>query len=316
MKQKIPYLFAIALSLFTAAFFSCKTRSAVRVGGDALRKLAEMEEFEPFADGALLYLSIDAVNSRPILDLLTMGGMPIREAAQILDRTSTITAAFYPRVDPRFFAVFQGNYPKVLADLSLKAAADWKRRRSETGADYWRTEKDRLSIAFDMKTIAASDTDPFSFISNTALANTLLSVPQGFDEFRRGAVLAGWFGGGADALNALLMAMETPFEIQANRMLFSVTPKDEAYYVVLQIETPSENAARSLSQLFSIARLLGVKGIEQGGAPSRERDLEFFMDMLFSNPPERNGASLTLRLGPMDAVQTALLFNVFSVYFY
>lgn len=294
MKQKILYLFIAAL------FLSCKTQPAAKIAEDALWKLAEIGEFEPFADGGVLYLSIDAANSRPILDLLAVGGASVKDAAQILDRTSTITAALYPAgANRRFFAVLQGNYPKTIADLSLKASSDWKKQRSETGADYWRAEKNGLSVAFNERTIAASDADPFLF----AAANT---VPQGFDEFRQDAVIAGWFGDGANAVNALLAAMETPFEIQADRLFFRVALKDEAYHIVLRVETPSADAARGLSQLFSVARLLGVKEIGEG-------DLGFFMSTLFSNPPERNGASLTLRLGPMNAARTALFFNIFGV---
>jgi hypothetical protein len=298
MKQKILYLFIAAL------FLSCKTQPAARIGEDALRKLAEIGEFEPFADGGLLYLSIDAANSRPILDLLAIGGTSGKDAAQILDRTASITAAFYPAgANQRFFAVLSGNYPKTMADLSLKASSNWERQRSEIGADYWRAEKDKLSISFNEKIIAASDADPFSFAVNADSA--FARVPQGFDEFRQGAVIAGWFGNNGASVDSLLADMGTPFEIQANGLFFSVTLKDGAYYTALQIETPSENTARSLFQLFNVARMFGAGAMAEG-------DLGFFMNALFSNPPERNGAFLTLKLGPMNAAQTALLFNTFS----
>ncbi|MDR0411492.1 MAG: hypothetical protein LBH75_05925 [Treponema sp.] len=301
MKRKILYLFIAAL------FLSCKTSPAAKIGEDALRKLTEVGEFEAFAGGGLLYLSIDAVNSRPILDLLTVRGTSGKEAAQILDRTSTVTAALYPaEASQRIFAVFQGNYPKTIADLSLKASASWERRRSETGADFWRMEDSGLSIAFNDKIIAASDADPFLFATDDA-ASALVSTPKGFDEFRQGAIIAGWFGNNMAAVNALLTALETPFEIQADGLFFSVTLKNSVYYTTLRIEAPSENAARSLYQLFSVARLFGAAAVGEG-------DFGFLMSALFSNPPERNGASLDLRLAPMDAAQTVLLFNAFSAY--
>jgi hypothetical protein len=299
MKRKIIYLF------ITALFLSCKTQPAVKIGEDAMRKLMNIGEFGAFADGGLLYLSVDAVNARPILDLLTIGGAAGKDAAQILDRTSAITAVLYPTgSDQRFFAVFQGNYPKTMVDLLLKVSADWKKQRSEIGADYWRAEKNRLSVVFNEETIAASDADPFSFVSNAVP----VSVPQGFDEFRQGAIMAGWSGNDARMVQSFLTALEMPFEIQAEGLFFSVTSKDDGYYTTLQLKTPSENAARGLFQLFSMARLLGA------GEMMVEGDLGFFMNTLFSNPPERNGAFLTLRLGAMNAAQTALLFNIFSDY--
>jgi hypothetical protein len=273
-------------------------------GKDTLAALDALDEFAPIADGASLYASIDVVGSRPILDLLSFEGNTGKDAAQILDRTSRVTAAFYPKGSAQhFLASAKGNYPKTLAEFSLSVMANWKRAKPENSPAYWHSEKDALSVAFNSSRALVSDADPFA--PTSAFAAPGVSVPAGFDAFRQNALMAGWLGNANASINIFLESFGVPFEIQAKQVFFSVVSANSAaaplYNILLRIETPSGSIAVSLVQLFGVARFFTAEA-------------DGIIKMLFANAPTQDGAFLNLKIGPMNAQGIAGLFSAFSLY--
>jgi hypothetical protein len=303
--KKIFLLIAVVVAL---AACTTKTGDTKKKSRDPLAALSEMSEFEALAPGAQVYLSIDDVpGARAVLDLLSFGGASGKDAAQILNRTHSLKAAVYPAGSPqRFLAVARGAYPKTLADFSLAVAANWKKAQSDSGVSFWRSEKDGLAVAFNAQWALASDTDPVTPVLYASVPGTV--APRGFAAFREGSLMVGWLGNAATLMNAFFTAQELPFEIQADMLFFSVVPSGSAYETLLRIETPSGAIASSLVQLFSFVRLF-TAGADETSDPAL-----WLLKVLFAAPPKQDGVYLNLRIGPLSAKETALLFNTFSVY--
>ncbi|MDR2784151.1 MAG: hypothetical protein LBB48_10010 [Treponema sp.] len=280
-------------------------------------------EFEPLAKGGNIYLSIDAQGSRPILDLLSFNGHNAKDAALMLDKTTAITAAFYPKRDgdempdaPVFMIFARGSYPKGLADLSLGLAKDWKKTKSLVApVSYWYSKTNKAALVFNKAYALVSNADPFA--PTNALAEPGAIAPDGFAVFKQDAVIAGWLNDADSVLNAFLETYGFPFELEIAGLFFKVsrrtgTPADSVplYEIEVSIEAVSEDEALGLAGLFTLARMFTAKPDE---AIDPQNGRLFLMQRLFSNTPERNGVFLTVNLGQFNAGQIALLFNLFSV---
>ncbi|MDR0374819.1 MAG: hypothetical protein LBH85_03760 [Treponema sp.] len=320
---------ATGLILF---FFSCSSAgSTPRKVQNPFITLDTAGEFEPLAKGGGVYLSIDAQESRPILDLLSFNGYNAKDAALILDKTAAITAALYPKRDglsgldgldaPAFMLFARGSYPKGLADLSLGLAKDWKKTKSLVApVSYWHSKTNKTALAFNKKYALISNVDPFS--PTNALTEPGAAPPGGFAAFKRDAVIAGWLNDAGSVVNAFLKLYNFPFELEIAELFFKVSKETEApalsrqaasgtlYNIEVGIESATEDEAMGLVGLFTLARMFIVQTDEtvdlQNGAP-------FLMQRFFSSVPERDGASLAVNLGQFSAEQTALLFNLFAV---
>jgi hypothetical protein len=302
----------ILICFVVLVLVSCKTKEKAeskdeKPDKDPLLALDTMGEFEAFAPGGLLYLSVDVKKSRKVIDLISIEGMTGEDAKQILNRTDTISAAFYPKGNKqRLIASAHGGYPKNLVDFSLAVSADWKKNRSEiNGASYWYSSKNELSVALNSTRALISDKDPFA--PTSGFTNPSIAEPEGFSEFRQGSCLAGWLGSAETSVSAFLSSLEVPFEVRAKNLFFSVVPSGELYETFLRIETESASKAPAIAQLFGLARLL-MMGLD-------EKDpLSAVAKTLFSNPLKQDGAFLTLHIAPLPAERIALLFNTFSLH--
>jgi hypothetical protein len=260
--------------------------------------------------GAQVYLWADVKQGRPLLDALSFQGMDGRDARDVLDRTETAVAAFYPeQAGRRFFLAGWGSYPNTKAGISMAFSKDWKTVKSETGKKFWSSKSSGLGIAIGPSLAVATDKDPFA--SGGAVS------PGGFEEFRRACVLAGWMPNPGEPLNRYLEAMEIPIKIPAEDFFFGavrvggttsgVPPGGgDKWELVFRIRTPSPSQARALVTLFTMARMFigNASGAEGFGA----------LALLFANTPVQDGADLSLRSGIMETKEIALLFNSFSVY--
>ncbi|MDR1072390.1 MAG: hypothetical protein LBL45_01785 [Treponema sp.] len=309
---------AVCLVLF---FFSCS--SAPKKAQNPFIVLDSVGEFEPLAKGGGVYLIIDVQGSRPILDLLAFNGRGAKDAALMLDKTVTITAAFYPKNDatggqdaPAFMLFTRGSYPKGLADLSLGLAKDWKKTKSRAApVSYWHSKTNEAALAFNKKYALISNVDPFS--PTNALTDPGAAPPDGFATFKRDAVIAGWLNDASAVLNAFLKMYDFPFELEIAGLFFKVSKgtgmpaaSEPLYEIEVGIESVSEDDAMGLVGLFTLARIATANADET--ADLHDERL-FLVQRLFSNAPKRDGAFLTVSLGQFSAGQTALLFNLFSV---
>jgi hypothetical protein len=252
-------------------------------------------------------LYIDVAEARPILDLLSFGNLRGGDIPEVLGRTGSAVAAFYPEnAGRRFFAVARGDYPRFRSGLSMAFSSLWKKRRSARGGSYWYSAAYNLAVSLSAGRAFLSDQDPLGVSPET-------QCPGGFEALSRGAVLAGWLSGGAAPVNSFLAVREIPLQIPAEQVLFGIhplPPEDGAggtYEVTLRLETPSVSQAQGLMTIISMMRLF-MTGAFEPGDPFK------IMADLFSGQPVREGSNLILRSGPLDAGEIALLFQIFSLY--
>jgi hypothetical protein len=309
-KELAVFFMSVALSTCATSSGSVKERDFA----DPLRSLDALGEFDALDPGASVYIALDAQEARPLLAPLKISGITGGRTDLLLDKTSRIAAAFYPEGGGRrFLAVCQGDYPNVLAALSLTASADWKKVRAWNNAPYWRSDAGALSLALNDSWALVSDAEPFA-------RTTKAATPQeGFDAFRRGAALAGWITDGGASLNKLLHSLEIPIEVQTQSAFFAVNKINAAnetgavngidarYEINVRLEMLSEEQAKGVATLFSLARLfIGQNSDSESGTLA-------LAGPLLANPLEQSGQTLNLRSGAMTGEEVALLFNAFTL---
>jgi hypothetical protein len=285
--------------IFTACATGSKSYNAA---------LDELDEFAPLDAGGIVYLYIDAVKARPILDAVElpgMGSMDKKQRDQVFDRTSSAVAAYYPETgDRRFLVAAQGAYPSARANMSFGFSSAWKKRRSQTGDAYWYSVQNKLSVSLSPSRAFISDGDPFVQPSGT-------QSPEGLAPFRQEAVLAGWVDNGAAPINRFLAGLNIPIEIPAGRVLFGVYQREQGYEARIRIETPSASQARGVAAIISMARLFMPP---PASADDSLTDPLALAGVLFANPPKQEGVYLDVHTGPLNKKGISLLFNMFSVY--
>jgi hypothetical protein len=294
-RAALPFLAVSAILLFV----SCASLPGIE-------DPAPEDDFALLPPGASLYLYAEIAGARPILELLSIGGISGADIPEILDRTDSLTAAFYPEgAGRRFLAAGRGRYPVFRTGLSLSMSSAWKKRRSETGGRYWYSAGYKLAAAIGKERALLSDTDPL--VSSPGSRS-----PAGFEAFRGGAVLAGWLPDAAVPINAFFADREIPLQIPVQQIVFSVFPQgkngeEEKYEITMRLETPSASHAQGLASIMTMMRLFMT------AAFGPDDPLKVIAD-LFIRPPLREDANLILRSGPLGKRDLALLFNGFSLY--
>lgn len=295
--------FSLILLVSAAVFGSCATGSKAYNTG-----LDQLDEFAPLAPGASAYLYIDVSGARPLLETVPLPGVQDvnkKDMAQILDRTNSAVAAYYPETAPRrFLAAAKGKYPSARANMSFSFSSRWKKRKSAIGDSYWYSARDKLAVSLSGNRAFVSDGDPFVPSPGTV-------SPEGFPEFRRGAVLAGWVDDAAPRINQFLETLGLPIEIPAGQTLFTLYRKEDLYEGKLRLETPSPAQAKGLAAIIGFARLFLPR---TDALDLEEPDQMSLAGILFANPAEADGKYLTLHTGAMSEKGIALLFALFSVY--
>ncbi|MDR3333684.1 MAG: hypothetical protein LBT13_02195 [Treponema sp.] len=274
---------------------SCASQAKVKPG-------IQDAGFASLARGALVYLYVDVQGGRSILDRLTFEGSA--QVAQVLDRTESAVVAFYPGGAPRrFLTVAQGRYPSSQAAWSFTLSPSWKKRRSETGAAYWHSTKGGISVFLGPDQARVSDGDPFVLPPG-------VEVPEGFEEFQQGAVMAGWMEDAQELLNNIVASLGIPLQLPATQILFSLYGSGNEYETNIRIETPSVSHARAFMILLSQVQ----RALVNGNSPEAIGDPLSLIAALLANPPVQDGPYLKLHTGSLDAKGIALLFNRFSLY--
>jgi hypothetical protein len=257
----------------------------------------------PLESGASIYLYADAKKARPVIEMIPIAELKNKQALQMLDKTVFLTAALFPQESGRRFQLAAwGNYPNSFANMALGTNKNWKKHNSEAGA-YWHSSEDKLSIAFSSKQAFTA-----SWQSNTPSSPVTFSsgieLPEGFNEFRKGAPLSCWFEEPGSALDRVLDNKENPFKIPARRMFLNLIPEGEEnesklFNAVIRMQFSSATQARGIAALFTIARNFTFTSNSA------------LAGVFFANPPELNGTYMDIKTGNLSEKEISLLFNLF-----
>jgi hypothetical protein len=255
---------------------------------------------------------LDVAACRPILDCLEIQGMDKSQSREILDRTRSVAAAFYPEGgERRFQAAAWGTYPGLRGNMALSAGKDWERGRAKNGGGYYYSVRDGLSVALSASRAFVGGAGPGNHSEPFAEAPGT-EVPEGFAEFRRGAALAFWADEPGPRADHFFEALGLPLRLPADRLFVSLVPHERdgdaaaLYEALIRIETPAASQARALFTLINMARLYLSPAGEGGDAALGA--------VFFANPPVQDGRNLSIRTGVLDAEEIALLFRLFSIY--
>jgi hypothetical protein len=297
---------------FYAFLASCKTAPSTT---DAMSGETENLPLEP---GAQVYVLADVQAARPILELLSIkelagSGADAKQMQDMLNRTKSAAAALYRNESGRRFQLTAwGNYPNVRAGMAMGMSKEWKKRKTAAGLPYWYSAGSALSLSLNSKQVFVSTSADGPFASPPGV-----EPPEGFAEFRRGAILSCWLEQPGPAINQVFAQMEIPLQIPAERIMLSLFSADSQYQALIRIETASPSHARSLAALLGIARNFGIVPPRSPAADSdAEPDLAGLLAaVLFANPPVQDGQNLNLKTAELSKKEIALLFKIFSIYF-
>jgi hypothetical protein len=308
------FYFPLLIVLFSLFVVFCKT--APETAGFAF----EEADIIPLEAGAFAYILTDVQNTKSFLDVHD------KYLQQIVDATHYTAAAFYlPSETRRYHLAAWGSYPSSRAKMALGAHKDWKKQRSAvTGYEYWHSENDQLSVALTSNQVfisavrAKEPSDPFPAGPGTV-------IPEGFNEFRRGAVFSCWLENPSSLIGQRLAEMGITLEIPAEQVFFGIFPlsgrTDSAaglqYESVLKIKLPSETQAAAIATVLSFTRgLFSLRAnpphAEQGEGISGIFTL--LTSLLFANSPEQDGRTLTIKTNALDSENISLLFKSFSLW--
>jgi hypothetical protein len=314
MKTKKSFFLLFSFFFFLFTFLSCQTAPKI------IDAMLDDAKFFPLDPGAPAYIYADVQSVKPFIEFKD------KQLQQMVNQTQHAVAALYlpeyfTDVTRHYQLAAWGNYPASKARVAFGASKGWKKNHSDIAkADYWSSAQNGLSVAMTAErafvSAATWDTldtpfDPFSAAPGTA-------VPEGFNEFRKSAIIACWFEKPAPFLNRKLGEMGIPLEIPAKQLFFCLFPasketaKEQSYEAQLRIEVVSAAQARALTNLFAIAR--GFLMLNEGSSKAKSEGPAALAAMLFANPPVQNDKYLNIKIGPLNGKDISLLFNMFSVY--
>jgi hypothetical protein len=283
-----------------------------------------MQGIIPLEPGAIVYIYADVQAARPVLELLPIRELKDKRVVQMLDETNTVQAAMYPPESGRLFQLAAwGKYPNGRVGLAFCFSKDWKKKRSHTGANYWYSQAERLSVAMTARQafVSASmgDASPQNDVQDPF--STGLQSPAEFEEARASA-FACWLVNPGPLVDKIFASMNLPLQLPAEQIYISLLPlaggkaEDvgtepvQKYEVLFCIETPSENQARLIANSIALLRLFS--GALSTSSPSGS---DILSALLLANAPVQDGSKLKIKSAPLNLKEFALLFEQFSLYF-
>ena len=293
----------------------------------------DTSEFSLLPAGGAMYLWADVQQAKPLLESISFDGLDLKQTGAVLDRTATAAAVFSGAKTDKFFALLRGKYPVFQAGFSMTFSKDWKKEKSTAGGSYWKSDRFGIGLALDSARALVSPGDPFERLANSTDAVT---VPQDFDGFKKGSVMAGWIAAPQETVNKFLADFGIPIQLPAQDFFFRVLKGGEdskdLWELEFYIRTPSAGQARALAALLTLARIFivniqpagGAAGTGSGGAaaagpgaaagPDKQKGIMDFLPALFMNQPQLNDAVLTQKSDTFTSADLSLLFNAISVY--
>jgi hypothetical protein len=320
-----PYICSLLIALCSLFLLSCQTTPK------ASDPIQNETNSIPLDAGAFAYIIADVQNAMPILNKTSLLKMKTKQLQQMLDKTTSAVIAMY-RVpsEKQYRLVSWGNYPVSKAKMALGFSKDWKKQRSNTsGATYWYSEKEGLSVALDkrnawvLSTTGKTPAEPFAATGGDFSG---LPFPEGFYDFSRGAILSCWLNEPGPLINLKLREMGLPIEIPAELIFVSVHKTGEDQYGAnLRIQVSSASQARALMVVLSLAQAFSSlsQSDEYGGSPTgsspvagnaaNNGSLELLQAVFFANPPIQDGRNLNIKTAVLSSSGVSLLFDLFSL---
>ena len=257
----------------------------------------------PLVSGANVYIVANVKEARSIIELLPIPELKSSQTKQMLDRTNFAMAALFPRESGRRFQMAAwGNYPSAGADMVLSADKNWKKQNA-AGRSYWHSSADKLSIsmtakqAFVLGSLNNAPTDPFS-------AGAEAIIPDGFNNFRKGAALSFWINNPANSIQQLLNSAGIPLRTPVRHFFINLNNVNTGraqrqYEAVLMLSFDNATQARGM---LSILNLAGVV------APAASNIISL---LFLSNPPVLDGANLIIKSNPLSE---EILINILKMF--
>jgi hypothetical protein len=249
----------------------------------------------PFEKDAFAYIFADAKKARSIIELLPLEELKNKETKQMLDRTRFFAAALFSQDSGRRYQLAaQGNYPRSQADFALSLNKSWQKRRSSSGVEYWHSPSSGVSIllgatyAYASASLTNEPLEPFTPTPG-------IEIPDGFNEFRKGAPLSCWIANPSVFLNRMFAGLP----VQSVKSLYvNLLPAPEKKYeavIRLQFENPSH--ARGLSVILALA-----SGFSSSSNP--------LLSTFLHNLPVVNGNNVDIKSMPLGEKEIKILLEL------
>ena len=300
--------FAILTFFLLVFLFSCRTVPDV--------PQEEPREYIPLEAGALVYIFADVTTARPLLELFLFPELENRQVRQMLERTHTAAAALFPQESGRHFQLVSwGNYPTFRAGMGFSFNRQWRRRRSDAGDTFWHSRENMLSLVVRAREafVTAWTTDTPEYPVTPAPG---IQYPEGFVEFKEGAVISFWLEDPQPRLNNIFQAVGLPLQLPAERAFVSLfsTEIENQYEAMLQVRVPTVTQARAFIAILSLARAFMGPSAGIAVESSGPRGImDIITAVLFANPPVLNDRDLNIRTAALNEDDIALLFSLFLV---
>ena len=295
-----------SLSLCLCAAFISALLLSCQSAPRAVDAMLEKAGLLPLDGGASFYIMADAKQMRPILERLPIEELNNSQTKQMLDRTSYLAAALFPKESGRRFQLAAwGNYPGSQAGLALAASKDWEKRRSRSGGSYWYSRSNRLSLAIGSRQAfaAASLTDePFDPVSTTAG----VEVPEGFAAFRKDAEgnnspFSCWLETPNTAISRIMNDLGVPMRFPVQKLFISLLPAREGKHeAVIRLQFENASHARAMVAVLNMV----------SGLFPKDTSL-LFISILFANPAVLNGSSVDIKSAALTENEVVNLLGTF-----
>ena len=288
-------LCSLSFALCSLLFANCQT-----LPNGAQAFLME-SGFAPLDSGATAYIFGNVREVRPIIELLPIPELKDRQIRQMLDKTDYVAAAFFPaQSGRRFQLVTWGNYPSN-ANMGFTLHSGWEKRNGQLSGSFWYSSANRISVALNTRQafVAASlnneSRDPLTHPPG-------MEIPEGFNEFRRGAPLSCWLENPAPAIYRILNEMGVPIRFPVQKLFFNISPAGENFESVIRLEFESATQARGVAAILNLA----------GGFVAGDESIA--AALFLANPPVQNGQNIDIKTAPLSAQEISLLLQMFSLY--
>jgi hypothetical protein len=260
----------------------------------------EKMEYVPLDNNGFAYIFTNVKEARPILDILPVPQLKNWQANLILENTEMAAAALFTSESGRRFQVAGwGNYPSLRARVALFFNTTWKKQRATSGT-YWSSAAQKMSVVINPKQVFA-----VAWLNDHINPVPALGVkmPEGFNQFMRGAALSCWMESPALILNQILLKEGIPVNLPAEQLFLNLNPKGANQYEVL-FRLKFENAA----QARTIAGVLALAGAFSANQKS------LMSSLFFANPPVLNGRNIDIRTALLSDKEITLLLKMFLLY--
>jgi hypothetical protein len=274
-------------------FISCKSTPQIS------NPFIENEKFLPLDVCASVYLFANVQEARPFFEFLPIEELDNKHVKQMIDRTNTAVAAVFPKESERRFQLATwGNYPSSGAGMAFTFNKNWKRHRSEINGTYWHSARERLSLALSSRQAFVTGWNRSSPASPFAAG---IEMPEGFNEFRRGAVLSCWVNNPSPIFQRMLSDAGIPIRLPVQQLFLKLNPvMAEQYEAVINLTFETPAYARTVAAILGLA----------GNFTSDDPGMEIIM-LFLAGRPVQNGRNLEIKTAPMNESEILRIFNMF-----